>query len=1202
MDKSNVTKRGPEKYARFVPPANRAYQTWARAWVLAGLFLWIPAPAWGQGAAEADQVIRPPRDEAEGQSLLAALAAEIGSLQPQTEVVPEADTETPDEIRRARAAAANQLLESLRSYQSALRDLLALRAQVAGLTDADAAAKKSAEESAKLQERVNEARAGTTVRPPVVSAEEVDHAEEEWRVANDDLMIRTATRAERLKHLAAAPALKETATAEAHAAQGALLEEASRFDSRIASATNEAERAIARFALRTAQISASSALLRVEQIELEIQRDTHLVEEDDQRLPLLRELAGLLDDRFERLKRIRARGERQRVRDWVDYVTTHPQAVSAYEQAYWPLRLKMIEALAELDLMQERAGTLDRYSEDRFADLTSGLSGETAIWNQFVASLRRRPREQIQERFREIGQRIRGWQTQGEQLRRLADASFDDRADIELRLNELEEEIRHQFRAIKDPSINDLADASVAELRHELAVQKQAFEEELQTIRGNLTRLGERLGEAVQAVAGHAETLQAVRSRMYWAYLRVSDQPLWKYQHRKTVEQWNHESRRQKRERDIAAMRKGVADVSQWGWATLGALVVIGSGSAIWLRGRLLREADALEAQAGQKLQEDNVVVAALSDRLHFQSMRFFASAAPILVPAGLAWCWLRLSPMDGPLPRTVLIFITAVCVAHSLIRTTFGGGKPRFRLLPCSSVVARYYQRWLHAMLWVSVVMLPVPLFLTVMEWAFYPRSYMWAAYQTLMLVLFLVFLSRKQTILRVVGRPENVSHPALLAMISALYPLFFLYMAGQLAAQALGYSALTTYLIAATTASLGTLVAAAFLLKYVNDLLQKLQQRLRRAAEKTEEAASASETDRAAAGHEAAVAEAATPMDTDLPIGLLKSVLRISVWCLALIFVLGFWGIHWVDLKGWMNIELAAPGQDGRPPITVGRALLAVLVVVGSWTISRSVRSVLETKVFPTYANLDRGGQVAVKTVLHYLLLLIGLYFAMYLMRIPLGAVTVVLGTLGLGLGLASQPLFMNFLSGLIMLFERHVKVGDIVDIDGVLGEVTNISIRATTIKTFDNVDMVVPNSDFVGRKVLNWTLHDQRTRGKLEVGVGPGSDPRLVEKLLLQVARESPLVLREPAPRVQFTNFGEKSLDFVLYAWFRNVGDRWDFLTDARFRIVELFGANGIEVPVRPRTAGIKESPPLRETVVSPPAATQPRPAEPRHSVQP
>jgi small-conductance mechanosensitive channel len=506
---------------------------------------------------------------------------------------------------------------------------------------------------------------------------------------------------------------------------------------------------------------------------------------------------------------------------------------------------------------------------------------------------------------------------------------------------------------------------------------------------------------------------------------------------------------------------------------------------------------------------------------------------------------------------------------------------------LPCSNVVARYHQRWLRLMLWVSVVLLPVPLFLTVRDWAFYTRGYLWAAYQTLMLLLFLGYVSRKQMILKVIGRSENVRHPLFWATINALYPLFYVCTAGLLVLQILGYSALTHYLISATTATMGTLVLSAFIVKYVNDLAQKLRRRLRAAAEKAEAAERRAEDGRSAAlsaGREVVLVDAKTPVEGELPLNLLTGLFRLVIWGVVLVLSFRYWGVSWVQWQEWMAVEVAAGGADGRPAVTVARALMAALVVVAAWILSRSLRTILETQVYPSYAQLDRGGRVAVNTVLHYFLLLLGLYFAMYLMRIPLGAVTVVLGTVGLGLGLASQPMFMNFLSGLIMLFERHVKVGDIIEVDGALGEVTNISIRATTIKTYDNVDMVIPNSDFVGGKVTNWTLNDARIRGKLTVGVAYGTDPRTVERLLLQVASESPLVLRDPPPRVRFTDFGDNSLNFGLYAWFANVTDRWDFLTDARFRIVELFEKHGIEIPFPQRTLNLREDQPLRVQVLS------------------
>ncbi|HOW19174.1 MAG TPA: mechanosensitive ion channel, partial [Phycisphaerae bacterium] len=233
----------------------------------------------------------------------------------------------------------------------------------------------------------------------------------------------------------------------------------------------------------------------------------------------------------------------------------------------------------------------------------------------------------------------------------------------------------------------------------------------------------------------------------------------------------------------------------------------------------------------------------------------------------------------------------------------------------------------------------------------------------------------------------------------------------------------------------------------------------------------------------------------------------------------------------------------------------------------------------------GLDRGAQAAINTMLHYFLILLGLYFALFAMRVPLGAVTVVLGTLGLGVGLGLQPLFVNFISGLMILLERHVRVGDLIVVNGELGEVTNISMRSTCIRTPDGVELVIPNSDFITKDVINWTLQEKSLRGHVKVGVAYGSDVHLVRRLLLDLTRRHPLVRTYPPPEVWFTDFGENALHFEIVAWFDNSSSRWRFMTEIRYEIVRVFTEHGIEIPFPQRTLTTAGGKPLPIELVVP-----------------
>lgn len=588
-------------------------------------------------------------------------------------------------------------------------------------------------------------------------------------------------------------------------------------------------------------------------------------------------------------------------------------------------------------------------------------------------------------------------------------------------------------------------------------------------------------------------------------------------------------------------------------------------------------------------------VIAPVSDRFHLQFIRFLARTTPVVLPTASTWLWIAtMSPLDGRLARTILGTLLAAGVANGLISTLFSRSKPRFRLVPCSNVVAAHYRRSLRALLYVSIVMLPFPLILLSFDGAPYTRNYLFSAYKFVALLIVLIFALPRQTILRVVGRPQDVRYQLIYLVFSAGYPILYLAVVALLVMQVAGFGPLVTYIVAGTTRSVAAIFMAILVVRYSRDMVLRLGQQLAAAREASESPASPQREHALAlsAGREVTLLDrAADTFDEQLWLSIVLSIFRWVVALAALVVILNCWGVSRVDMRHAMEYVLIAPGEN-RPPITIGRGLAAMAVVLLTWLFSRGIRAFLDARIFPAYASLDRGGRVAISTLLHYTLVFLGLYFCLYIMQIPLGALTVVIGTLGLGLGLGLQPVFINFLSGIIILFERHVKVGDLIEVNGILGEVSGISLRATTIKTYDNVDMIIPNADFVSGSVINWTMNDPRIRGKIEVGVDYDSDVRLVERLLLQVAKESKLVLKEPPPRVRFTQFGDSALNFVLLAWFYNATDRFDFMTDGRYRILELFREHNINIPFPEQTLNLSSDTALRVQVENvPPRSDRP-----------
>ena len=172
------------------------------------------------------------------------------------------------------------------------------------------------------------------------------------------------------------------------------------------------------------------------------------------------------------------------------------------------------------------------------------------------------------------------------------------------------------------------------------------------------------------------------------------------------------------------------------------------------------------------------------------------------------------------------------------------------------------------------------------------------------------------------------------------------------------------------------------------------------------------------------------------------------------------------------------------------------------------------------------------------------------------------VAFGALGVGLGFGLQSIFNNFVSGLILLFERPIEVGNVLEINGIWGKVETINVRSTVIRTFDNSAIIIPNADILSSQLTNWTFKDVRMRRTIQVGVGYESNPKLVEQLLYEIAQKHPRVLTEPAPMVQFADFGDSALLFKLFVWtLLDYGMPTE--NDIRFEIHRIFAEQQISI---------------------------------------
>jgi small-conductance mechanosensitive channel len=221
----------------------------------------------------------------------------------------------------------------------------------------------------------------------------------------------------------------------------------------------------------------------------------------------------------------------------------------------------------------------------------------------------------------------------------------------------------------------------------------------------------------------------------------------------------------------------------------------------------------------------------------------------------------------------------------------------------------------------------------------------------------------------------------------------------------------------------------------------------------------------------------------------------------------------------------------------ITVGGVLASLLVIAVAWFASRLLQRAL-ARYGDSHPHVNRASLYLLSRMLHYIVIAVAIVLALDAVGVPIARFAVFAGALGVGLGFGLQAIFNNFISGLILLFDRSLKVGDFVELEsGVHGEVRDIKIRATTIVTNDNIDILVPNSEFVSGRVVNWTYREVSRRMRVPFGVAYGTDKELVKKAALEAASEVPFTLALDGPRrpqVWLVEFGDSSLNFELVVW--------------------------------------------------------------------
>jgi small-conductance mechanosensitive channel len=250
---------------------------------------------------------------------------------------------------------------------------------------------------------------------------------------------------------------------------------------------------------------------------------------------------------------------------------------------------------------------------------------------------------------------------------------------------------------------------------------------------------------------------------------------------------------------------------------------------------------------------------------------------------------------------------------------------------------------------------------------------------------------------------------------------------------------------------------------------------------------------------------------------------------WLFRYLDYLGLFDPAWSLATGFLTTRL----ERGSISTSVGDIAAFFLTLLGAYWLSTFIRFMLEEDVYPR-TRIAAGQSYAVSNLLNYSILAIGFLVALGVLGLDLNKMTVLLGALGVGIGFGLQSVVNNFVSGLILLFERPIHVGDTVQVGNLQGRIRRIGIRASVVRTAQGAEIIVPNAQLITEQVTNWTLSDQLRRIDLPVGVNYGAEPKKVIELLESVGRAHPKVLQEPAPRGLFMSYGDSSINFELRAW--------------------------------------------------------------------
>jgi small-conductance mechanosensitive channel len=277
------------------------------------------------------------------------------------------------------------------------------------------------------------------------------------------------------------------------------------------------------------------------------------------------------------------------------------------------------------------------------------------------------------------------------------------------------------------------------------------------------------------------------------------------------------------------------------------------------------------------------------------------------------------------------------------------------------------------------------------------------------------------------------------------------------------------------------------------------------------------------------------------------------------------------WLSAADILHFKIFEINQTPVTPLSI---VMFLLMMMAFNIFSRLINRVLVKRLLSTL-NIDAGMRFTMVRINHYAIMLIGAIVSFQFVGVDLSGLAVIFGLLSVGIGFGLQNITSNFISGLILLFERPIKIGDRVTVTGHDGDVTDINIRSTTIKTLNNISIIVPNSEFISGNVINWSHDNPEIRLDVDVGVSYNSDLEKVLTTLKEIGANHAMTMRKPEPQVLLQSFGDSSWDMQLQVWIRDGKLHYLVKSDINKEIVRRFREENIEIPFPQRDLHFKSA---------------------------